>query len=149
LFFIHANRFQTDTGRHKLDGWALQEIVWFNGYDHCAVAEGYMEFWYTNLETGEDLYHYSDYTLTSTWGGFALLVIGLKVTISFPDHDKYDVEKIHVYTERVVDDFETEYYNKVFYEYIINPHVIKVPALGMVQNIMIKESSSEVVLQAI
>ena len=137
LFFIYSNRFMTDTGRMKLDGWSFKEIVWFNGYDHESQAEGYMEFWYT--DDGEEKYHCSGYTFVSEWSGFAFLVIGLEVTIYFPDHEQYEVTKIHVYTERVVDDFETEYYNKVFYEYIINQFAEQAASVKAVQDIISKD----------
>jgi len=59
--------------------------------------------------------------MISTWGGFALNIVYTELTLSFPDHERFEVQKIHVYAERVVDNFETEYYNEVYREYIINP----------------------------
>ena len=127
LFAIYSHRYLTEDMRLKLDGWCVFDIVWFNGYDHVAIVEGYMEFWYTDY--GEELYWHTPFTIHTTWGGFAFNMVWNEIRIRFPEHERYEVEKIHIYAERNVDNFDTEYYNEVYYEYVINPEIEQVSSM--------------------
>lgn len=117
IFLLYANRFVDENQRLHLDGFLTNEIIWFNNQYHSSDITGYLEFWYT--DNGTQMYYTSPMHVHTNWWGVGLIIIPFIIGITFPNHDKYEVQNIHVELFRTVDDFPTEHHERFFSEYII------------------------------
>ena len=95
------------------------EWIRFDGHYHESTISVFIEVW---LEDGR--YEWDDFIIGCKWWGKPspdrLDIDRHGVTITWYDLETYPLEKIHIYAERVVDNFPPEIHDKTFEKYIFD-----------------------------
>ena len=109
---INRGLYYFEDFRFTLEGVSIIEWTWFNGFEHYSDTQGYIEVW---LDDADQTYAKGNFTLSAHWwGGPALFALGSGFQITWEDHVVHPVKKIHVYAERIVDDFAPEIHDQTF-----------------------------------
>jgi len=119
VLIVRSIRFPDETLRLRLRGESTREWIRFNGHHHESTTSFFIEVW---LEDGR--YACDNITMSCNWWGGPELgrlnidAHGFRITWS--DLETYPLEKIHIYAERVVDNFPPEIHDRTFEKYIFD-----------------------------
>lgn len=119
ILIIRSIRFPDLSLRLRLRGASIMEWIRFDGHYHESTTSVFFEAW---LEDGR--YASDNFTIGCKWWGKPspdrLDIDRHGVTITWHDLETYPLEKIHIYAERVVDNFPPEIHDKTFEKYIFD-----------------------------
>ena len=117
ILIVRSIRFFDPFPRLRLRGASVIEWIRFNGHYHESTTSIFIEAW---LE--DERYACDNITVGCRWWGEPELgylnIDAHGFRIRWSDLETYPLEKIHVYAERVVDNFPPEIHDRTFEKYI-------------------------------